>query len=276
MLCCCLNSMNIFEISDKEFKSFQSFIFDEAGISMADSKKQLVLNRLSKRLRHYKLTRFRDYFDLVHKPEYSSEKQMLIDLLTTNETYFFREHKHFDFLDEVILSSFRGRQFRCWSAACSNGAEPYTLGMVLDNKLGTGRWDVLATDISSRILQEAAQATYPMQEAEKIPHNLLIKYCLKGVRAQKGVMQIDKKIINGIKFQHMNLNGRIPDVGKFDLIMLRNIMIYFDRETKIKLVGELIKKLHPGGYLIIGHSETLTAVTDKLKMIKPSIYRLEA
>ncbi len=268
--------MNIFEITDKEFKSFQSFIFDEAGISMADSKKQLVLNRLSKRLRHYRMTRFRDYFDLVHKPEYASEKQMLIDLLTTNETYFFREPKHFEFLDEAILSSFKGRQFRCWSAACSNGAEPYTLGMVIDHKLGPGRWEILATDISSRILQEAAQATYSMQESEKIPRNLLIKYCLKGVRAQQGVMQIDKKIINSIKFQHMNLNGRIPEVGKFDLIMLRNIMIYFDLETKRTLVDELISKLHPGGYLIIGHSETLTAVTDKLKMIKPSIYRLEA
>lgn len=267
--------MNLFEITNKEFKSFQGFIYDEAGISMSDSKKQLVLNRLSKRLRHYEMNRFQDYFDLVHKPEYRQEKQLLIDLLTTNETYFFREPKHFEFLSDVILSSFKGRQFRCWSAACSNGAEPYTLAMVIDDKLGKGRWEILATDISSRILKEASQATYPLQAAEKVPRELLHKYCLKGVRSQQGVMMIDKALINPIKFQHMNLNGKIPETGKFDLIMLRNIMIYFDLETKIKLVNELISRLHPGGYLIIGHSETLNAVTKKLKMIKPSVYRLE-
>lgn len=267
--------MDLFEISNKEFKSFQSFIFNEAGISMADTKKQLVRNRLSKRLRHYGLKHFRDYFDLVHRPEGTNEKQMLIDLLTTNETYFFREPKHFEFLDETILSSFKGRVFRCWSAACSNGAEPYSLGMVLESKLGAGRWEILATDISSRILNEAKQAAYSMEEAEKVPRKYLLKYCLKGVRSQQGVMLVDNKIVNNITFQHMNLNAGIPEVGKFDLIVLRNIMIYFDLETKIKLVAELISKLHPGGYLIIGHSETLNAVTSELKMIKPSVYRLE-
>jgi len=268
--------MNYFQITDKEFNNFQTFIFDEAGISMADTKKQLVLNRLSKRLRHYGMTRFRDYFDLVHKPDHTHEKQLLIDLLTTNETYFFREPKHFEFVTDEILTSFKGGRFRCWSAACSNGAEPYTLGMVIDHKLGAGRWEMLATDISARILQEAKQAAYSLKEAEKIPRELLIKYCLKGVRSQQGVMTIDKSIVNKIKFQRMNLNGIIPDTGKFDLIMLRNIMIYFDLETKIKLVDALISRLYPGGYLIIGHSETLNAVTNKLTMIKPSVYRLES
>lgn len=267
--------MKAFEISEKEFKNFQSFIYQEAGISMADSKKQLVTNRLTKRLRHYKLARFRDYYELVHQPKFSDEKQLLIDLLTTNETYFFREPKHFEFIEDKILSTFRGRRFRCWSAACSNGAEPYSLGMVLDNKLGSGRWEVLATDISSRILETASQATYSLEEADKVPRDLLIKYCLKGVRSQHGVMLIDKSIINNIQFRRMNLNGVIPETGRFDLIMLRNIMIYFDLETKIKLVDELISRLHPGGYLIIGHSETLNAVSKKLTMIRPSIYRLE-
>ncbi|MDH5392430.1 MAG: SAM-dependent methyltransferase [Gammaproteobacteria bacterium] len=267
--------MNIFEITDKEFKNFQGFIYDEAGISMSDSKRQLVLNRLSKRLRHYGMSRFRDYFDLVHRPENHHEKQMLIDLLTTNETYFFREPKHFDFIASEMLPSFKGRSFRCWSAACSNGAEPYSLAMVLDNKLGTGRWDMLATDISSRMLETAKQACYSMQEAEKVPGQLLIKYCLKGVRSQQGVMMIDKKLTRNIQFKRMNLNGSIPDSGKYDLIMLRNIMIYFDIETKKKLVEDLISRLYPGGYLIIGHSETLNSVTQKLKLVKPSVYRLE-
>jgi len=243
---------------------------------MADSKKQLVLNRLSKRLRHYNINKFRDYFDFVHEPDNKAEKQLLVDLLTTNETYFFREPKHFEFIKDEILSAFRGGKFRCWSAACSNGAEPYTLSMVIDNKLGHGRWEILATDISSRVLNEARQATYQIQEAEKIPRELLLKYCLKGVRSQQGVMMIDSALRNKINFQHMNLNGRIPETGKFDLIMLRNIMIYFDLETKIKLVNELTARLHPGGYLIIGHSETLNAVNNKLNMVRPSVYRLES
>ncbi|MDH5518507.1 MAG: SAM-dependent methyltransferase [Gammaproteobacteria bacterium] len=267
--------MKAFDITDKEFKKFQSFIFDQAGISMADSKKQLVNNRLTKRLRHYGFSRFNDYFDLVHKPEYSTEKQLLIDLLTTNETYFFREPKHFEYLEDDILRSFRGSRFRCWSAACSNGAEPYSLAMVLDNKLGSGRWEMLATDISSRMLQTAQLATYSLQEADKIPRDLLLKYCLKGVRSQKGVMLIDKKLLSQIKFKHMNLNGNMPDVDKFDLIMLRNVMIYFDHDTKVKLIDQLITRLYPGGYLIIGHSETLNTVTKKLVMVKPSVYRLE-
>jgi len=268
--------MNMFQITDKEFKDFQTFIFDQAGISMGDAKKQLVLNRLSKRLRYYSLRRFRDYFDLVHKKEHIEEKQLLIDLLTTNETYFFREPKHFEFLEQEILSSFRGGRFRCWSAACSNGAEPYTLSMVLDSKLGSGRWEILATDISSRIISVATDATYPLSEAEKIPRDYLTKYCLKGVRSQQGVMMIDKSLLRHITFRRMNLNAQIPDVGRFDLIMLRNIMIYFDLETKIKLVENLIKRLHPGGYLIVGHSESLNGVTNKLSLISPSIYRLES
>lgn len=242
---------------------------------MGDSKKQLVLNRLSKRLRHYQMSRFRDYFDLVHKPDQAHEKQLLIDLLTTNETYFFREPKHFEFIGQEILSSFRARQFRCWSAACSNGAEPYSLAMLFEDRLGVGRWEILATDISASVLETAKQAAYPLQEAEKIPREYLIKYCLKGVRSQQGTMMIDNVLKRSVNFQRMNLNGHIPETGKFDLIMLRNIMIYFDLETKIKLIDELIKRMQPGAYLIIGHSETLNAVTSKLKLVRPSIYRLE-
>jgi len=243
---------------------------------MGDSKKQLVLNRLSKRLRHYGLKRFNDYFNLVHQPDQAHEKQLLVDMLTTNETYFFREPKHFDFIRDQILASFRARQFRCWSAACSNGAEPYSLAMLFEDQLGVGCWEVLATDISARILQAAKEGVYPIQEAEKISREYLVKYCLKGVRSQQGVMMIDDKLKRSINFQRMNLNGHIPETGRFDLIMLRNIMIYFDLETKIKLVAELIKRMQPGAYLIIGHSETLNSVTNELTMIKPSIYRLES
>jgi len=267
--------MNAFELTNREFKKFQSFIYDEAGISISDAKKQLVLNRLSKRLRHYGLNNFENYLSLVHNGTHSHEKQTLIDLLTTNETYFFREEKHFTFLKSTILTQFRGRKFRCWSAACSNGAEPYSLAMVMDDTLGSGRWEILGTDISSKVVDIAKKAKYDINVADKIPRDYLIKYCLKGVRTQSGVLMIDPAITAPISFKRMNLNGNINIEGKFDLIMLRNIMIYFDLETKQKLVNDLISKLHPGGYLIIGHSETLNGVTNKLNLIQPSIYRLK-
>jgi len=266
--------MSVFELSDKEFKKFQVFIYKEAGISISDRKKQLVLNRLSRRLRHYDLKKFDQYLELVHGDTHSHEKQTLIDLLTTNETYFFREKKHFDFIQNFILKSFRGRRFRCWSAACSNGAEPYSLAMVINESLGPGRWEILGTDISSGVIEKARAAKYDISVKEKIPRDYLIKYCLKGVRGEDGILMIDPKITAPVDFKRLNLNGHINIEGKYDLIMLRNIMIYFDVQTKQKLVENLISRLHPGGYLIIGHSETLNGVSDKLKMIRPSIYRL--
>lgn len=267
--------MNAFELTDKEFKKFQAFIYDEAGISISNGKKQLVLNRLSKRLRHYGLHKFNDYLSLVHNDGHAHEKQTLIDLLTTNETYFFREEKHFDFIKTDIIRLFRGRKLRCWSAACSNGAEPYSLAMVFEEGLGVGRWEILGTDISSKVVEIARQGVYDIHVIDKIPRNFLLKYCLRGVRSQQGVMMIDPLLSRSIQFKRMNLNGHISVEGKFDLIMLRNIMIYFNLETKRKLVDDLISRLYPGGYLIIGHSETLNGVTNKLKLVQPSIYRLE-
>lgn len=266
--------MSFFEITEREFKNFQSFIYEEAGITVSAAKKQLIINRLSKRLRHYNLNKFSDYFTLVHARGHESEKQMLIDLLTTNETYFFREHKHFDFIRDDILTSFRGQKFKCWSAACSNGAEPYTLSMLIDHHLGSGRWDIFATDISSRIIESAKQAVYDISSTEKIPREYLVKYCLKGVRSQQGSMMIDPSLSNKVRFKRLNLNAELSINEKFDLIMLRNIMIYFDQDTKKKLIKNLVNHLYPGGYLIIGHSESLNGVDDTLQVVKPSIYRL--
>ncbi len=264
-----------FSITDREFGLFQSLIYEKAGISMSNAKKCLVVSRLTKRLRHLQLGSFEQYYAMVTDKNNSAEMQIMVDLLTTNETYFFREEKHFDFLrDEVLTKRKSGKRFRVWSAACSRGQEPYTLAMVMADKLGVdAAWEVQATDISSKVLDYAREGLYPMEEATKIPKNLLSNWCLKGVRSQVGNLLVDKRLRQHIDFKHLNLIGTWPECGSFSVIFLRNVMIYFDLETKQKLVDRLRQRLEPGGYLVIGHSETLNKVTDKMKAIRPSIYQ---
>lgn len=265
-------------ISDKEFSLFQEMIYQQAGISMTPAKKALVIGRLGKRLRHYNLDNFRQYYELISSNQYPGEFQTTIDLLTTNETYFFREGKHFDMLRDRVVPERRknAEMFRVWSAASSSGQEAYTTAMVLAEALGvSAMWEIVGTDISTRIIKQASAALYPMREAENISRYLLNKYCLKGVRSQDGSFLIDDTLRKKVKFQHKNLMGSCADMGSFDVIFLRNIMIYFDNDTKQQLVNKLVNQLKPGGYLMIGHSETLNQITTTVKMISPSIYRKE-
>lgn len=261
-------------ISPQEFARFQALIYKIAGIQMADSKKVLLIGRLTRRLKHYGLNSFGEYYDLVSSPGQEAELQTMVDLLTTNETYFFREPKHFDFLaDELLPQAKPGGSFAIWSAACSSGEEPYTLAMVLADKLGEGPWQITASDISTAVLARAKAGHYPLERSKGIPPEFLKKYCLKGVRSQEGTFLIAPKLRDRIRFMQVNLNKQLPDVGPFDVIFLRNVMIYFDMETKRQVVANLISKLKPGGYFIVGHSETLNGITDKLQALRPTIYR---
>jgi len=265
-------------ISDREFGLFQEMIYQQAGISMTPAKKALVIGRLGKRLRHYNLDNFKQYYELIVSNQYPGEFQTTIDLLTTNETYFFREGKHFDILRDRVIPERRKNSeiFRVWSAASSSGQEAYTTAMVLAEAIGvSSMWEVVGTDISTRIIKQASAALYPMREAENIPRHMLNKYCLKGVRSQEGSLLIDGSLRKKTKFQHKNLMGSCVDMGKFDLIFLRNIMIYFDNDTKQKLVSKLVNQMKPGGYLMIGHSETLNQIKTSVKMVSPSVYRKE-
>lgn len=261
-------------ITDQEFARFQSLIYKIAGIQMAESKKVLLVGRLTKRLKHYNLPNFAEYYKLVSAPGQSAELQMMVDLLTTNETYFFREPKHFEYLDSDILAKVKpGSPFAIWSAACSSGEEPYTLAMVLADRFGDSAWQITASDISTAVLARAQSGHYPIERSKGISREHLSKYCLKGTRSQEGTFMISKKLRDRIRFMQINLNASLPDIGPFDVIFLRNVMIYFDMETKRHVVANLITKLKPGGYFIVGHSETLNGITDKLQAIKPTIYR---
>ena len=261
-------------INDQEFAQFQKLIFDIAGISMSPAKKPLVSGRLSKRLTHHGVESYSDYFHILQREGHQGELQIAVDLLTTNETYFFREHKHFDFLKDHVLAHYRpGRPFRVWSAACSSGQEPYTLAMVLADSLGDSAWEIFASDISTRVLERARSGQYALEHAEKIPRHYLSRYCLRGIGSQEGTFIVDRALRSRIKFAQVNLNQNLPDVGEFDVIFLRNVMIYFNHDTKREVVRRLVASLRPGGYLVVGHSESLNGVTDSVRVVKPSIYR---
>lgn len=261
-------------ISDKEFNLFKSLIYEKAGITLSDKKRTLVISRLSKRMRELEISSFKKYHALVTEKHNDSELQNTIDFLTTNETYFFREPKHFEYLKEDIIGKLNsGTNFKVWSAASSTGEEAYSIAMVLAEKFGfQSDWNVYGTDINSDVVQQARRGLYSIDESEKISQSYLREYCLKGVRDQSEKMLMDKRLKRHIAFELLNINGVWPEnISSFDVIFLRNIMIYFDLETKQRLVDKIADKIKPGGYMFIGHSETLNKLTDRFKIIRPSI-----
>lgn len=263
-------------ITDAEFAQFQRLIYQIAGISLADSKKVLLVGRLGKRVKARGLGTFGEYYKLVASGNDPNERQTMVDLLTTNETYFFREEAHFDFLRKVVLPQHPpGQSFDLWSGASSTGEEIYTLSMVLADELGiNGQWSILGSDISTHVLGIAQRGQYWLDRTRGLPPEYLKKYCLKGVREQEGSFLIAPELRRHTRFMQVNLNTALPQLGKFHTIFLRNVMIYFDNETKRKVVARLVEKLHPGGYLIVGHSESLNGINDTVKPVKPTIYRL--
>jgi chemotaxis protein methyltransferase CheR len=242
------------------------------GISLSDSKQPMVGSRLAKRIRQYRLGSYGEYFELLRQQP--DELQMAIDLLTTNETYFFREPKHFDFLREQALPGLAARtSVRVWSAACSSGEEPYSIAMVMAEVLGERPWEVVASDISRRVLDKAQAGLYPLECAAGIPSPLLHKYCLKGVGTREGSFMVAPALRSRLRFLQVNLNGALPQIGQFDVVFLRNVMIYFDLDTKRQVVQRMLPLLRPGGYFVVSHSESLNGVSDALQPVAASVYR---
>ena len=259
-------------ITDREFETLRTLLYREAGISLSSQKKPMVCGRLGRRLHKLGLRSYSDYLERIDGGGDSAELQTAIDLLTTNETYFFREPKHFEWLKERMRAAPPGRAFRVWSAACSSGEEPYTIAMVAADTLGERPWEVLASDISTRVLDSARQGLYPIERAEHIPKAYLNRYCLKGTGPYEGQFLIAKALRSRIRFQQINLQRPFAEGSPFDVIFLRNVMIYFDVETKKSLVERLAQRLGPGGRLVIGHSESLNGVTAALRAELPTVY----
>jgi len=261
-------------ITDQEFASFQRFIFEQAGITLSHAKKTLVGGRLAKRLREHRLSRYGDYLKLLLSGSRPDELQIAIDLLTTNETYFFREPKHFDVLREAAQQALdAGRPLRTWSAAASSGEEAYSMAMVLADVMGDANWEVLGSDISTRVLQCARAGHYLLERTENIPPAYLRRFCLKGIDEQEGTLLIDRALRQRVQFTQVNLNTPLPQLGSFDIIFLRNVMIYFSAETKREVVARVLAHLRPGGLFCIGHSESLHDITRDVVQLRPAVYR---
>jgi chemotaxis protein methyltransferase CheR len=261
-------------ISDQEFAHFQRFIFEAAGIALADSKKMLVSSRLGTRVQHHELGSFAQYFRLLNSGESPAEVQIAIDLLTTNETYFFREPRHFEFLEKQLAAMpARQQPLRIWSAAGSTGEEAYSIAMLLEDRFQGRPWEIVASDISTRVLARARAGHYPMERARHVPKAYLQRFCLKGTGKQQDTLLVDRSLRSKVSFLQINLNDRLPAIGTFDFVFLRNVLIYFNTQTKREVVARALSVLQPGGWLFIGHSENLNGISEAVKPAAPSIYR---
>lgn len=264
-----------YTITDAEFARFRSLVLKETGISLSDQKKALIVGRLSSRLRARKINTFSEYYKILQDAAEGDELQAAIDLITTNETSFFREADHFTTLREH-LQSLRPVPFpfRVWSAASSSGEEAYTLAMVLSDYLKHAEWEVVGTDISTRVLDRARRGIYPMERAAAIPKEFLHRFCLKGVGRHEGLFLINRQLRERVSFVQANLCQQLPRLGPFDVALLRNVLIYFDPVQKRRVVEAVMGQVKPGGLLIVGHSESLTGLSEGLVQLRPTVYRV--
>jgi chemotaxis protein methyltransferase CheR len=267
-----------FEITPEEFERFRALVYDECGISLGDSKKSMVSARLTKRLRQLGLNRFGDYYDLVIADRGGEEFTRMLDLISTNKTDFFRESKHFDFLRDTVLPTLADvKRVRIWSAACSSGEEPYTIAMTLmDGVQNPAQWDfkILASDISTRALARAAEGVYDEERVSGVPPAVVRRHFLRGRGSQTGMIKVKPHLAAMIRFRRLNLmDERFPIKSPLDVIFCRNVMIYFDRPTQERLVNTLYRYLKPGGYLFIGHSESLQWAKHPFLSVGSTTYR---
>lgn len=266
-------------IGDADFAAFQALVNREAGIWLSPVKKALLVGRLSRRLRELGIATWRGYHELVRADE--AERIRMLDAITTNETHFFREPRHWEHLAEQVFPAWRAaadagrrpRRVRAWSAACSTGEEPYTIAMMLLGAFPTG-WEleVLATDLSTRVLERARRAVWPVEKAAEIPADWLKAFMLRGVGDQAGLMRAGPEIRALCRFSRLNLATDDYPAGPFDLVFCRNVLIYFDRVTKERVIDRLVDRLAPGGLLFLGHAETLAGYSTRARPVLPTVY----
>nr|WP_029894649.1 protein-glutamate O-methyltransferase [Desulfohalovibrio reitneri] len=269
-------------LREKDFKRFAAFIHDECGIKMPPTKRTMLEARLQKRLRVLGLADYAEYCEFVFSPEgMETELHHLLDVVTTNTTDFFREPKHFETLANVLLPQWSAatgnrREYRVWSAGCSTGEEPYTLAMVLSDYAESSEgfdFKVLATDISTRVLQHAAKAVYTVDKVSKVPQRLKSRYLLRSKDRTKQLVRMVPEVRRRVIFRRLNFMGDFKLKKPRDAIFCRNVMIYFERPTQEKLLGKLCDNLIQGGHLFIGHSESLTGLDLPLEQVAPTVYR---
>ena len=266
------------------FGKFQQLIYAETGIWLSESKTALLCGRLARRLRALQLRSLREYYEVVIQPDQQAERVLMIDAITTNETRFFREPQHFEFLASQVfplwrkaaVDGHRSRTIRIWSAGCSSGEEAYSLAMVLAKHFPpSDGWDprILATDISTQVLATAREGIYRIAGARDIPREILEEFVLKGHGEHQGTIKVAREIRRIVEFKKLNLSHTSYEIHKtFDAIFCRNVLIYFDMVSKRKVVERLVRHLRPQGLFFIGHAENLHSLTQGLRCVAATVY----
>ena len=276
---------NVHPLTKSEFEKLSQFIYDQVGIKMPPAKKTMLETRLRKRLRETGYDNFNAYCDYLYSPKGISEELIhMIDVVTTNKTDFFREPSQFTFMSQTVLPELLNkygagveRKLKIWSAGCSTGEEPYTIGIVLNEfaqNLPRYNYTILASDISTKVLQAAVTGIYDINRIEGIPIHLKKNYFLKGKDSKQNLVRVIPELRRCVTF--MRINFMDNDFGlneKLDIIFCRNVIIYFDKETQENLIRKLFSQLNPGGYLFLGHSETIFKTDIHIEQVAPSTYR---
>lgn len=267
-------------LSDEEFAKLRDLVYKISGISLSETKRELVISRFSRRLKALKIKSFSDYYNLLISPSGFTEVQNFINSITTNKTDFFREAHHFDFLVSKIipvLLAKKKRVVKIWSAACSTGEEPYTIAMVM-SKHFVEKYNIpvkiLATDIDTNVLTVASKGVYDSSIISVLPEEYMKKYFLRGKQDSIGLFKVKDTIRQMVTFKQLNFVAtEYPITTTFDIIFCRNVIIYFNPETKRRVVNKLYRYLNPGGYIMMGHSETLFDMVDGLTYLKNTVYQ---
>lgn len=268
-------------LTEEDFRRVSQIVYDHCGINLHDGKKELIRARLAKKLRAGGFRTFSEYMEHVAEDESGREFSDFIDVLSTNLTSFFRERQHFEYVENVLLPRLiekKQRQnnlrIRAWSAGCSSGEEPYSIAITLLENLPGGRWDakILATDISTRVLEKAKAGIYPAERFEPVSLQQRTKYLISKNKKGKNECEVHDCLKQMIAFRYLNLMTDWPITGPLDFIFCRNVMIYFDKPTQAVLVKRYFDLLDSGGVLFTGHSESLTGIEHRFKYIQPTIY----
>ncbi len=276
-----LDGLNHYSINNKEFDQLTAYIKANYGINLKEEKRTMLIGRLRNELRQNNFKNFSEYYDYVISDKTGNAAAALINRISTNHTFFMREVDHFEYFKNNVLpylrNTIKSKDLRIWSAGCSSGEEPYTLAMIIDEFFGAEktRWDtkILATDISSKVLDMASKGIYDNEKIASLPSHWKRNYFKQ---ADNNSAALIDRMRDEVIFRKLNLmDERFPFKKNFNVIFCRNVMIYFDARTKRKLVDKFYDLLEDGGYLFIGHSEAINREETKFKYIRPAVYRKE-
>jgi chemotaxis protein methyltransferase CheR len=260
-------------LSQHAFNEITQMFHRVSGIRLTEAKRALVAGRLQKLAQAQGCASVEQYVERLFESGDEREMALVVDKLTTNETYFFREPQHFSYLASLLEQRKKGQgDLRIWSAACSSGEEPYSIAMLLADHLGLQGWEIVGTDLSSAMVEASVRALYPMERARHVPADYLKRWCLKGKDEYDGQLLIHSELRAKVRFLCANLTQPLPDIGRFDVIFLRNVLIYFDNPGKAGIVSRVIERLTPGGVLFTGHAESIASLGLPVRSLAPAVY----